>query len=96
MEEIENAIVAHSQKKIRRNWLLVAVAATREAMELVIVQYEAGLTDFNNVLDTQRSLFNQQDELVASQAGVVLNLIRLYKALGGGWPIREGNETARP
>jgi len=32
-------------------------------------------------------LFNQQDALVVSQANVVLNLIRIYKALGGGWPI---------
>ena len=88
MEEVKNAIVAHKQEKIRLNWLLAAVAATKEAVDLVVVQYETGLTDFNNVLTTQKSLFNQQDELVASQASVVLNLIRLYKALGGGWPIQ--------
>ncbi len=87
MKEVKNAIVAHNQEKIRRNWLLAAVAATKEAVDLVVVQYETGLTDFNNVLTTQKSLFNQQDQLVASQAGVVLNLIRLYKALGGGWPV---------
>ena len=93
MEEVKNAIVAHNQEKIRRNWLLAAVAATKEAVDLVVVQYETGLTDFNNVLTTQKSLFNQQDELVASQASVVLNLIRLYKALGGGWPIQgDGQE----
>ena len=92
MGEVKNAIVAHNQEQIRRNWLLAAVAATREAVDLVIVQYETGLTDFNNVLVTQKSLFNQQDELVASQANVVLDLIRIYKALGGGWPIEgEGN-----
>lgn len=92
MEEVKNAIVANNQEQIRRNWLLAAVAATREAVDLVIVQYETGLTDFNNVLVTQKSLFNQQDELVDSQANVVLDLIRIYKALGGGWPIEgEGN-----
>ncbi len=95
MEEVQNAIVAHKQEKVRRNWLLVAVAATKEAVDLVVVQYETGLTDFNNVLTTQRSLFTQQDELVASQASVVLNLIRLYKALGGGWPI-QGDERKMP
>ena len=93
VEEVKNALVSHKQEKIRRNWLLVAVAATKEAVDLVVVQYETGLTDFNNVLTTQRSLFNQQDELVASQASVVLNLIRIYKALGGGWPIQgDGQE----
>lgn len=94
MAEVKNAIVAHSEEKIRRDWLLEAVAATREAVDLVIVQYETGLTDFNNVLVTQKSLFEQQDKLVASQANVVLNLIRIYKALGGGWPIEEENNVS--
>jgi len=95
IEEVKNAIVAHSQEKIRRNWLLAAVAATREAVDLVIVQYETGLTDFNNVLVTQKSLFNQQDELVSSQANVVLDLIRIYKALGGGWPIENEDNVSK-
>ncbi len=95
IEEVKNAIVAHSQEKIRRNWLLAAVAATREAVDLVIVQYETGLTDFNNVLVTQKSLFDQQDELVASQTNVVLDLIRIYKALGGGWPIEAKEDVSK-
>ena len=92
IEEVKNAIVAHRQGKIRRNWLFAAVAATREAVALVIVQYETGITDFNNVLDTQRTLFDQQDKLVACQANVVVDLIRIYKALGGGWSM-DGSET---
>jgi multidrug efflux system outer membrane protein len=89
VEEVRNAIVAHERQKVRRNWLLGAVAATKEAVNLVVVQYETGLTDFNNVLTTQRTLFDQEDQLVESQADVVLDLIRLYKALGGGWAIPE-------
>ena len=94
MEEVRNAIVAHTQEKLRRNWLLEAVEATREAVDLVIVQYETGLTNFNNVLDTQRSLFEQQDQLVVSEADVVFNLIRLYKALGGGWSLEKGDDVS--
>ena len=89
IEEVRNAIVSHEKERVRRNWLLAAVAATKEAVDLVVVQYETGITDFNNVLTTQRTLFSQQDQLVASQANVVLNLVRLYKALGGGWSIPE-------
>jgi outer membrane protein TolC len=37
------------------------------------------------VLDTQRSLFNQQDQLAASEGILVQNLVVLYKSLGGGW-----------
>ena len=68
-----------------RESLLVAVAATMRSLELVRTQYMAGLTDFQNVLDTQRSLFSQQDELAATEGRVVQDLIAIYKAVGGGW-----------
>lgn len=84
-EEVANAIVAYNQDQVRRENLRQAVNATDEAVELVLIQYNAGLTDFNNVLTTQRDLFEQQDQLVSSEAQVVLDLISLYKALGGGW-----------
>jgi len=37
------------------------------------------------VLDAQRTLYAQQDSLAAGEGAVVQDLIRLYKALGGGW-----------
>lgn len=85
LEEVENAVVAYNQNQVRRERLHEAVGATVEAVELVTVQYNVGLTNFNNVLTTQRALFQQQDQMVSSEAQVVLNLIALYKALGGGW-----------
>jgi len=51
------------------------------------VQYDTGVTDFNNVLGMQRGLFEQQDQLISTEADVMVNLITLYKALGGGWEI---------
>ncbi len=95
VEEVRNTIVAYEKERVRRDWLVAAVAATREAVNLVVVQYETGLTDFNNVLDTQRTLFDQQDKLVVSQTDVVLNLVRLYKALGGGWDVPEAPRKVR-
>jgi len=47
--------------------------------------YQAGLVDFNNVLDAQRALLIIQDQLAQSEGAVTSNLVRLYKALGGGW-----------
>jgi NodT family efflux transporter outer membrane factor (OMF) lipoprotein len=55
------------------------------SLDLVMTQYRAGLTDFQNVLDTQRTLLNRQDDLAASRGQVVKNLVVLYRALGGGW-----------
>jgi NodT family efflux transporter outer membrane factor (OMF) lipoprotein len=85
LEEVENAMVAYYQERLRRDKLVEAVVASERSVELVRTQYMAGLTNFQNVLDTQRSLFNQQDQLAASEGVLVQSLVALYKALGGGW-----------
>ncbi len=87
VEEVENAIVAFNLGQLRQQHLKDAAAATMQAEELVLVQYNTGLTDFNNVLVTQRDLSSQQDQLVIAQAQILVDLIALYKALGGGWNI---------
>jgi outer membrane protein TolC len=85
LEEVENTMVAYYQERFRRDKLVEAVVASERSVELVRTQYMAGLTNFQNVLDTQRSLFNQQDQLAESEGVLVQNLVALYKALGGGW-----------
>jgi multidrug efflux system outer membrane protein len=85
LEEVENALVAYADEQDRRETLRAAEEAARKASELAQHKYEAGLTDFNNVLDAQRSLLTFQDQLAQSNGTVITNLIKLYKALGGGW-----------
>jgi multidrug efflux system outer membrane protein len=85
LEDIENALVAYAEEQNRRDSLQEAAEAAQRAAELAKLNYESGLADFNNVLDAQRSLFSFQDQLAQSNATVTSNLIRLYKALGGGW-----------
>ena len=85
LAEVETSMIGLREEEIRREALKRAVDASLQAVELVGILYDAGLTDFQNVLDTQRSLFFQQDQVVASEGQVTKNLISLYKALGGGW-----------
>jgi outer membrane protein TolC len=66
---------------IRQN---IKVQTDRQADLLARDRYQAGLVDFNTVLNTQLSLLAFQDELVQSDGAVTTNLVRLYKALGGG------------
>jgi multidrug efflux system outer membrane protein len=54
-------------------------------VELAQIKYRAGLSDFATLLETERSLLNFRDQLMQSDGTVVSNLIKLYKALGGGW-----------
>jgi len=84
-EEIENVLVAYANQQRRYQALLAATTAAQQADRLARDQYQVGLVDFNNVLDAQRSLLLLQDQLILSEGSVTTNLIRLYKALGGGW-----------
>jgi multidrug efflux system outer membrane protein len=85
LEEVENALVAYAEEQQRRQSLSEATQAAQKAVELAQHKYQAGLTDFSNVLDAQRSLLSFQDQLAQSDGTVTSNLVRLYKALGGGW-----------
>ncbi len=91
-EEVENALVAYAKEQYRRENLAKAEQAARRAEFLARDRYQAGLVDFFNVLDTQRSLLLLQDELSQSEGAVVANLVRLYKALGGGWEFGKTGE----
>jgi outer membrane protein, multidrug efflux system len=62
----------------------VTVAAQR-ALDIASLQYREGFSDFSRVLDAQRSYFSQTERVVGNRSNMVLSLIALYKALGGGW-----------
>jgi len=93
LEEVENALVAYAQEQFRRESLKAATTAAEKAVSLAQDQYAAGLVDFNNVLVAQRSLLSLQDELARSDGTVTSNLVRLYKALGGGWEFQESTAS---
>ncbi len=85
LEEAEDSMLAYEQGQRRLRALAGAVTASKEAVALVTVQYNTGLTDFNNVLVAQRSLFEIEESQANAQALLARSLIALYKALGGGW-----------
>jgi outer membrane protein TolC len=89
LEEVENALVAYLREGDRRRALDEAVVANRRAVDLADDLYKKGLTSFIDVLDAQRALYLSQADLARSEADVTLDLVALYKALGGGWESRE-------
>lgn len=89
LEDVENSMVSYMQELDRMEALERAVTAADKSEELVKIRYINNLSDFQNVLDMQRSLSTQQDKLADSQGGVVKNLISLYRALGGGWDAQQ-------
>jgi outer membrane protein TolC len=77
--------VNYSNEQSRREQLENAVRANEEAVKLSTDRYRAGLTDFLSVLDAERELYAYEDLLAQGRSAQTLDLIALYKALGGGW-----------
>jgi NodT family efflux transporter outer membrane factor (OMF) lipoprotein len=86
-EEVENALLGWTNEQRRREALLLAVGSARRARELAVFQYNSGLVDFQTVLTADRQLITLEDSLAISEGDLTSNLIRLYKALGGGWSV---------
>ncbi|MCE1235938.1 MAG: efflux transporter outer membrane subunit [Hyphomicrobiales bacterium] len=94
LEDVENALVATRQEKMRAAKLATAVAAYRRAADLSRSLYSTGTSSFLDVLDAERSLYTAEASLIQSRVLLVTDHVALAKALGGGWtrPI----ETERP
>lgn len=83
--EVDDAAAGFAGSRAQVDILEEAVRAARRSLDIANIQYREGLIDFERVLDSQRTLFGQQDRLVSTQGSVVQNLVALYKAMGGGW-----------
>jgi len=68
--------------------LAESVTASRRTVEITLDQYAAGAIDFTPVFLFQATLTEQEDALAVSRGQIALNLVALYRALGGGWEIR--------
>jgi NodT family efflux transporter outer membrane factor (OMF) lipoprotein len=85
VHEADNALTAYDTEQTRRAALEGAVAQNREAVDLALQRYTAGIGSFLEVLDATRTLEQDQLMLADSRTAVSTNLVALYKALGGGW-----------
>lgn len=65
-----------------------AVEAAREALRIGRDQYRVGTVPFNTVFNLETAQVTQQDNLAVARGNIALNLINVYRALGGGWEIR--------
>ena len=85
LQDVEDSLTDLAQEQVRRGHLAAAANAAQQAADLSLQLYNTGLRDFRDVLDAQRSLLTLQDSLASSDTTVSSDLVRLFKALGGGW-----------
>jgi NodT family efflux transporter outer membrane factor (OMF) lipoprotein len=83
--EVDDALSAYDAEQLRRDQLKVVVQQDQVALGVAQQRYREGAIDFLNVLTVQRDLLNAESDLAQSEASAAVNLVILYKALGGGW-----------
>lgn len=91
-QEVEDAMVAYLRSQDEMKHLTESVKAATRSVDLSMIQYQEGMVDYQRVLDSQRAQSQAQNRLTETEGSVTLNFVALYKALGGGWQIREGRD----
>jgi NodT family efflux transporter outer membrane factor (OMF) lipoprotein len=90
--EVESGISGYLGAQRQAALLGQGVAAARRAVEIAELQYRGGTADYTRVLNTQQFLAEVEDLLAVTRGQVALNLVGLYRALGGGWEMRSGQD----
>jgi NodT family efflux transporter outer membrane factor (OMF) lipoprotein len=89
-QEVEDGIVGYLKTLEATSAQRDAVTAARRSVELSSIQYREGAVDYQRVVDSERALLQQENNLVNLRSGAATNVISLYKALGGGWEMSVG------
>jgi NodT family efflux transporter outer membrane factor (OMF) lipoprotein len=85
--EVERSLVAFHQSQIQLKALQLAADSAQRAADVSTEQYQEGLIDFNTVVNTLSTLVSQQDQLASIQGTVAVNLVEVFRSLGGGWEV---------
>ncbi|MBC7833599.1 MAG: efflux transporter outer membrane subunit [Phycisphaerales bacterium] len=94
--EVESSLVAVDRGRARVDDLERLSASAREALTIAQGDYRNGLLDQLTVLDAQRQASRADMLLVQGQVTLTVNVVRLYKALGGGWEFAEPPSPPSP
>lgn len=91
-QEVEDNMAAFLHDRQQEEVLAANVVAAQRSLALATLRYREGYSDFQRVLDAQTSLLAAQQRHVSARGGTVRSAIGIYRALGGGWQIRSGQE----
>jgi NodT family efflux transporter outer membrane factor (OMF) lipoprotein len=89
-QEVEDALTGFINAQEALQYEQRSVKASERSVEIALAQYREGATDYQRVLDAQRSLLEHENSLAQTDSSIATSMIALYKALGGGWELRHG------
>ena len=90
--EVEDGLIGFLKAQDAAEYLAQSTAAAKRSLELATLQYKEGIADFTTVLTAEQSLLSQQDNFASALGDIATGLVSVYRGLGGGWQIREGQE----
>jgi NodT family efflux transporter outer membrane factor (OMF) lipoprotein len=90
-QDVENGLVVFLRGQERTKFQQQSVNDAVAAVNVALLQYKAGSTDFTTVTQVEQVQVLQQDTLAQAEGEIVAGLIQVYRALGGGWQIRLQN-----
>jgi multidrug efflux system outer membrane protein len=85
LQEVSDALIAYDRDAAEVKGNRDRVAVAEEYLRLSNERFRAGVISYLEVLDAQRQLFSAQLDLNAGELSQRLDVVQLYKALGGGW-----------
>jgi NodT family efflux transporter outer membrane factor (OMF) lipoprotein len=94
--DVENGLSLYTESKKQTRYLAESVEAAAGAMRIAMIQYKQGTTIFTAVLLAEENLLEAEDNYTLARANIPLGLINTYRALGGGWEIRESHDFVPP
>lgn len=95
-QEVEDGLVGFLKAQEAVASFSRAADAAKRTVDLAMIQYREGATDYTTVLTAQQALLLQQDNLAGSRGDIPQGLISTYRALGGGWEISIGKSFVPP
>jgi NodT family efflux transporter outer membrane factor (OMF) lipoprotein len=85
VQQVDTSIDGYQAQQARIEKLGTAMTAGQRAVDLATARYNRGLTDFLNVVDAERQLYDLQEQYAEAQVSQGEEFVQLYKSLGGGW-----------
>ena len=95
-KEVEDGLATYRDSQVQVAYLRQSVAAAEKALEIALIEFTLGTRDFTPVLTAEQNLYTAQNDLAIASGNVSAGLTSVFRALGGGWQIREGDDFVPP
>lgn len=90
-QDVENGITLFLNSRVQVYYLRQSTDAAKGALRVALLQYQDGTRDFTTVLTAEQNLLTAENNLAAATGNISVGIVSVFRALGGGWQIRDGN-----